>query len=480
MVAAMLAANVPAMPARGDTPAAAVHTQPIAPGGTYPGVDVHSEGWFDVGGFCKVVDVGDLSTIAPNAKGVPVFIPGPATQWENYRTSAPSRYDGQLTLTTCCRPQNNIATICSGATNPQSVSREYGKLGEVDTVSGNCVASDGVAYTETMTFSCSGDNGPDGQAAWSEASDTGTPPLPGCDAETLYGTGLNSQWCPVNLPATPAPATVTVTITPTAANNWWGGTGTAQCKYRPAADAYLWSQPTVTCTQSVCPGAPSWTVGSYTCTANEVYGSPAQAASENPPALYFDPTGAMQYTPQTAMLYDENLNADGTPGSTPPASFIGGKAQATCNVDGTWTIAPGATCGPGQCVPTGNPVDVTDCAPNNTQIVTDSCGNKTSQFCVYVPPSGPTGPTACAPETIMSKCSVWPAYQCKDLSGNLLPTIYSDCGGECQTLPGETGGAPSTWPDANGTFTLPTCACTTGTHGGCPAWTGQATCSICN
>ena len=153
--------------AHADTPAAAVFSHPIAQGQSYPGVNANSEGWFDVGGFCKVVDVGDLSSIAPGAHGVPVFVPGPLQQWENYRTSASAHYNGQLTLTTCCRPQVNIATLCTeaGAT-PISVSREYGKLSETDTLSAVCLDQWGKTYTDTVSLTCVGDNGPDGQAAW--------------------------------------------------------------------------------------------------------------------------------------------------------------------------------------------------------------------------------------------------------------------------------------------------------------------------
>jgi hypothetical protein len=153
--------------ARADMPASAVLTHSIAAGQSYPGVNANSEGWFDVGGFCKVVDVGDLSTIAPGAHGVPVFIPGPPQQWENYRTSAATNYAGKLILTTCCRPQANIAMLCTeaGAT-PISVSREYGKLGETDTLSAVCVDIWGKTYTDTVNVTCSGDNGPDGQAEW--------------------------------------------------------------------------------------------------------------------------------------------------------------------------------------------------------------------------------------------------------------------------------------------------------------------------
>ena len=113
------------------------------PGQRYPGVAAHGEGWFDVGGFCKVVDVGDLSWASPPANGVPVFIPGPSAQWENWRQIAPTRYHGQLTATTCCRPQSDIAILCASATNPTPVSRQYGVLAETDQVSATCVDGGG-------------------------------------------------------------------------------------------------------------------------------------------------------------------------------------------------------------------------------------------------------------------------------------------------------------------------------------------------
>lgn len=158
--------------AEADTPASSVRAAPVTPGQEYPGVDINSEGWFDVGGFCKVVDVGDLSALNPKAKGVPVFIPGPASQWENYRTLAAKHYNGQLVLTTCCRPQSNIATLCSAGTNPQPVSRQYGKLGEIDKVSATCLDAQGQSYTDSLLLTCQGDNGPDGQALWTITAET--------------------------------------------------------------------------------------------------------------------------------------------------------------------------------------------------------------------------------------------------------------------------------------------------------------------
>ena len=172
-----------------DTPASQVYQQTVQPSQTYPEVPANGEGWFDVGGFCKVVDVGDLSAMTPPASGIPVFVPGPTDQWENYRTSAPNSasYGGRLALTTCCRPQSNIATLCTeaGAT-PLSVSRQYGKLGETDVVSATCVDQWGRQYTDAVSVTCQGSNGPDGQAQWAEA---GTDTTSNCtpNANITYG-----------------------------------------------------------------------------------------------------------------------------------------------------------------------------------------------------------------------------------------------------------------------------------------------------
>lgn len=167
--ASFLLCVVSVSPARADMPASQVTTQPVGAGQPYPVVAAKGEGWFDVGGFCKVVDVGDLSWTSPPADGVPVFIPGPADQWENWRSAAPGQYRGQLTSTTCCRPQSNIATLCAGASNPTPISRQYGELGETDPVSATCIGPYG-SYNETIPVTCAGDNGPDGQAAWQAGS----------------------------------------------------------------------------------------------------------------------------------------------------------------------------------------------------------------------------------------------------------------------------------------------------------------------
>lgn len=171
-----------------DTPATAVITAAVGPGQSYPEVLAGGEGWFDVGGYCKVVDVGDLSALSSTANGVPVFIPGPTApvdQWGKYRSSAGTHYDGQLTLTTCCRARSNVATLCSedGAT-PIPVSRQYGKLGETDTVTATCTGNNG-QYQDSVALLCSGDNGPDGQAAWLQSG----PDTPSCTTPptTTYG-----------------------------------------------------------------------------------------------------------------------------------------------------------------------------------------------------------------------------------------------------------------------------------------------------
>jgi len=178
-----------------DTPASQVYQQTVQPTQTYPEVAANGEGWFDVGGFCKVVDVGDLSSMTPPASGVPVFVPGPTDQWENYRTSAPTSagYKGRLTLTTCCRPQSNIANLCTeaGAT-PVSVSRQYGKLGETDVVSATCVDEWGKQYTDSVSLTCQGDDGPNGQAQWAEVGGDSTS---NCTANANITYGGCSQSC---------------------------------------------------------------------------------------------------------------------------------------------------------------------------------------------------------------------------------------------------------------------------------------------
>lgn len=147
---------------RADTAPSAVWTRAIGPGQDYPAVNANSEGWFDVGGYCKVISVG---TLPGGARGIPVFLPGPADQWANWRARAPQSYGGLVAATTCCRPQSDIATLCAGTAAPVPVSRQYGRLGETDRLSATCVSPFG-EYTESLSVSCSGDNGPDGQASW--------------------------------------------------------------------------------------------------------------------------------------------------------------------------------------------------------------------------------------------------------------------------------------------------------------------------
>ena len=163
-----------AAPGLADVPAGSVTTQPVTSGQAYPTVPAHGTGWFDVGGFCKMVQVGDLSWANPPAKAVPVFIPGTAAQWSVWRAAlinSPGRYQGQVTLTTCCRPQGGIATLCAGTANPVQVYRQYGFVGEADSVTATCTGLYG-AYTDQVTVSCVGSNAPDGQASWQAGGDS--------------------------------------------------------------------------------------------------------------------------------------------------------------------------------------------------------------------------------------------------------------------------------------------------------------------
>ena len=138
----------------------------------YPEVPVGGEAWFDIGGFCKVVDVGSMADWAETgAKGKPVFIPGPDAQWENFRNKAPAGSHGQLALTTCCRPSSNVATLCAMGTNPSSIAMQYGEFGVDYPVSGTCYDQWGYTFEDTVVISCGGDNGPDGQGVWREASE---------------------------------------------------------------------------------------------------------------------------------------------------------------------------------------------------------------------------------------------------------------------------------------------------------------------
>lgn len=193
LLAACLAmAELIVIDATADTPASSVYSHIVTHGESYPKVPVQSEGWFDLGGYCKVVDVGDLSGLDPLAQGVPVFVPGPPGQWENYRHNATSHYGGRLALTTCCRPQSAIAMLCTeaGAT-PIAINREYGKLGETDTVSATCLDQWGKTYTDSAPVTCTGDNGPDGQGLWVQ----GGPDTPGSCTPNAY-TSPCSATCP--------------------------------------------------------------------------------------------------------------------------------------------------------------------------------------------------------------------------------------------------------------------------------------------
>jgi hypothetical protein len=207
-IALLISLALLSLPAYADTPASQVTTQSVTANQSYPEVAINSEGWFDIGGFCKVVDVGSLTWANPPATGVPVFIPGAATDWENYRTTAPSNYHGDLVLTTCCRPQTNIASLCTeaGAT-VVSVSRAYGKLGETDVLTATCVDQWGVPYTDSVSVTCNGDNGPDGQAQWAEGGGDSTSNCTpdaydtGCSAacdSTSTGTRYDSCGVPTN------------------------------------------------------------------------------------------------------------------------------------------------------------------------------------------------------------------------------------------------------------------------------------------
>lgn len=445
-----------------DTPASQVSTQTVGAAQSYPVVPANGEGWFDVGGFCKVVDVGDLSSLSPPADGIPVFVPGPADQWENYRTSAPANasYGGRLTLTTCCRPQTNIATLCAGTANPQPVSREYGRLGETDTVSANCVSTTLGAYTETMTLACTGDDGPDGQATWGEFSDTGIPTGPQCPAtpitwekDTVGPTGNfeSAEICTGTLPATTGAGPIgggssegsgTAVQIATAANNYTDGSISVGCpasaiwdysKLRRGNEGYYKGQCNTGCQAT----SVNWAVGAYSCQGLTTAGTIGQTVSV--------------YT------------VDGDPTDNGPLT-TGGVATYTCQANGSWSLDPGDTCGPGQCVPEsgwtyqqcisdcfleqydscGNRSNVGQCGscactptPGSCSCSTntDSCGNScTPTGCS----SGPTG--SAAPTVTHPACSLCPQYNAPPNS----PNYYTDCScdGDWAACPGGTSGPP--------------------------------------
>lgn len=149
--------------AQADTPASAVTTTAVPANGHFAEVPAGGEAWFDVGGFCKVVDADPAA-----GSGVPAFIPSTAEQWEIYRTSGTG-----MTKATCCRPQTNIANLCTEAgAAVVEVSRQYGKNGEVDTVAATCIDQWGQQYIDSVNVSCritgGGADGPDMQGAWVE------------------------------------------------------------------------------------------------------------------------------------------------------------------------------------------------------------------------------------------------------------------------------------------------------------------------
>jgi hypothetical protein len=540
-------------PVLADTPSSSVFVTPVTSGQSYPEVAANSEGWFDAGGFCKVVDVGDLSALSPNATGVPVFIPGPAAQWENYRTLAGTDYNGQLTLTTCCRPASQIITLCATGTNPQSVSLQYGKYGEVDPIAASCTDSFGSTYTESVNITCQGttgtpsvDNGPDGQATWQAGTinDTCAPNAytTACNATCPSGVGTTSTYdscgnlagstsctvpcgpeCPAvtvtwndwstglactgTFPATPVVAgqdgygdtTAEAIQTASVANGYVSGSTYDDCQVSPGGSP-VWagaygrkggrpSSEWPTCSPNYCPTEVTWTVGAYTCTGQTL----------------------------TQLLPGQNGTAY-TVASDPEqngALTVGGTAPVTCGANFTLTVDPGATCGPGQCVPDGSIVQE-DCISNCDDMVWDSCGKQTyvgtcgscagtcpavangttSAYpgCVITCNSGytlsggacvasgggttpPTGPTYCAPGTVYSSCTLQ-MYNCRDNPS----AVYDDCANECgpnNTNP--TGVSNSTWlyPPACGNGSqcqYGTSACYTNTQ----FTAGEITSYVCN
>ena len=341
-------------PARADTPASSVQTQPVAQGGTYPGVDAHSEGWFDVGGFCKVVDVGDLSAINPTAKGVPVFIPGPIKQWENYRTSAPAHYNGQLTLTTCCRPSPNITTLCATATNPQSVSLEYGKLGETDTLAATCVDQWGISYPESVAITCTGatgtlavDNGPDGQAAWQAGApaDICAPNAytTACDATCPGGTGTTSTFDSCGNLTGSSACTITCCVPDgTCTGNCGGGTGVDSCGNSCTNNA--------TCVPGECPSQTVTWFGHQTnyfdqyqynnCSATVDASAPAQSCDRNGNCTPLQLQSVPVYNDAGTRIigydyYNDRDQTDVTQNATIANNGISGSQGFAC-INGTW------------------------------------------------------------------------------------------------------------------------------------------------
>jgi len=168
-----------AVRASAETPASAVTTTPVVPGAgaasLWPEVSAGGEGWFNIGGYCKVVDVSSLTNLSGTDRGAPVWIDGGA-QWEDYRTNAGSKFSGDVVLTSCCPPLAAVpgANLCTEAgAAVKTVSRAYGKNGEVDTVTATCVDQWGDTYTDSINVQCAGSDAPDGTAQWVVAgSDT--------------------------------------------------------------------------------------------------------------------------------------------------------------------------------------------------------------------------------------------------------------------------------------------------------------------
>jgi len=183
-----------ALPGWADTPSSSVTTTSVNAGtgssSDWPEVPANGEGWFDVGGFCKVVDVGNLNNLSASDRGVPVWVDG-GIQWQRYRNNAGTHFNGDVTLTTCGRPKTNIANLCTAAgATPVPVSRQYGKLGETDTVSAVCTDQWGEQYTDivSVTVAVVGMDGPDGQAQWQAVGSDSTG---GCTADA-YDTGCSA------------------------------------------------------------------------------------------------------------------------------------------------------------------------------------------------------------------------------------------------------------------------------------------------
>jgi len=495
LIVASFVLALPSLISFADTPAGQVTTQTVAPGQAYPDLAAHSTGWFDVGGFCKVVDVADLTWSTPRASGIPIFIPGPADQWENWRSSATnpaSRYNGQVTVTTCCRPQAAIATLCARATNPTSVSRQYGKLGEIDLVAVTCQGTDG-QYTESASFACAGDNGPDGQASWSQSgalSDVCAPNaqqlLGACTAPGNCGTGTQSvtalNSCGVVTSVTSQSCNTGISCCTPAADSCsgtcGGGTGVDSCGNMcanstvcgPECTAFpiTWEDDTfpggdcsgtVPATEPGSDGtaiqtptqANNWYGGSYSrsCSTASAWANDGSHKHTDGglDAGYCQPvtcSGNVTWTvggytctaaPETER-YTPGLTVTVYTISEPPvsASTIGGVAQVTCEITGatgTWVLNSGATCGPGQCVPEpGFTTSYNDTCNSQCLIPTwDSCGNYLGQQSC----SGGSCVAAPPPPPTSNSCTnATPFSTCSPYTyqcNDPNNTVFDDCGG---------------------------------------------------